>query len=43
MRILSMGELITCVHCSIEIIEYFRERYYGNIGKYSKTCGVDFH
>jgi hypothetical protein len=37
-----MGELITCIHRSIEIIEYFRERHNGNKGKYSKTCGVDF-
>ncbi len=28
-----MGELITCVHYSIEIIEYFHEGYNGNRGK----------
>jgi len=38
-----MGELITCVHRSIEIIEYFHERYDGDRVKYSKTCEVDFH
>ena len=41
MRILGMGELITCVHYSIEIIEYFHEGYNGNRGKCPK-CGVDF-
>jgi hypothetical protein len=41
MRILGMGELITCVHYSIEIIEYCNEGYNRNRGKCPK-CGVDF-
>jgi hypothetical protein len=41
MRILGMGKSITCIHCSIEITEYFHEGYKGKRGKCPK-CGVDF-
>ncbi len=37
-----MDESITCIHCSIEIIEYFHERDNGNRGKCPTKCGVDF-
>jgi len=36
-----MSKSITCIHCSIGIIEYFHEGYHGNRGKCPK-CGVDF-
>ena len=36
-----IGEKIMCIHCDVEISQYYNDGYKGNRGK-CPHCGVDF-